>query len=440
MNKTTLIHSSVALGASMSSMNRKILGNVAWMVAFAAVTGSAYGQTQDTITNFTYDNLGNVKTVNRPLSRTTSYSYDGFNRMIQQNVTVGSATLVTRQSYDGLDQLATVTDPRNLVTSYTVDGLGNRSQLNSPDTQNSAYTVDESGNVLTVTDARGKTTTFQYDALNRVILAQYQSGTPSQFEYDGGPGGPSTETGNLTRIMDESGSTTFTHDVKGRVLTKTQVVSAGGGSAQFTMQYSYGSTGSAIGKLETITYPSGARVNYRYDAGGRVNSVTVNPSDGSGGTSTLAEVPLLTDIGYTPTGNAQSWRWGNLALPIYQRTYDLDGRLTSYPTDPAGTIRTVTYNAASLVTAYTHAGGQSPAAYDQTFTYDTADRLTSFTQVLATTTYTYDTNGNRTQQSGPSVTYTYDTTSNRLSSATFSTPKAYQYDVAGNRTADGLYT
>ena len=440
MNKNTPIHSSVALGASMSSMNRKILGNVAWMFAFAAVTGSAYGQTQDTITNFTYDNLGNVKTVNRPLSRTTSYSYDGFNRMIQQDVTVGSATLVTKQSYDGLDQLATVTDPRNLVTTYTVDGLDNRSQLSSPDTQNSAYTVDESGNVLTVTDARSKTTTFQYDALNRVILAQYQSGPPSQFEYDGGPGGPSTETGNLTRITDESGATTFTHDMKGRVLTKTQVVNAGGASAQFTMQYSYGSAGSAIGKLESITYPSGARVNYRYDASGRVNSVTVNPSDGSGGTSTLAEVPLLTDVAYTPTGDVQSWRWGNSSLPAYQRTYDLDGRLISYPADLLGTIRTVTYNAVSLPTAYTHAGGPNPAQYNQSFNYDTADRLISFTLGGVTTTYSYDANGNRIQQTNPNVTYSYSTTSNRVSSATLSAPRTYTYDMAGNRTGDGLYT
>lgn len=402
--------------------------------------GSACAQTQDTVTTFTYDNLGNVKTINRPLSRTTSYSYDAHNRTTQQNVTAGSATLVTSQSYDGLDQVATVTDPRNLVTTYTVDGLGNRSQLSSPDTQSSSYTVDEAGNVLSVIDARGKITTFQYDALNRIVRAQYQSGTPSQFEYDGGPGGPAVEIGNLTRITDESGSTTFTHDMKGRVLAKTQLVNAGGSSAQFMVQYSYGSAGSAIGKLESMTYPSGARVNYRYDASGRVNSVTVNPSNGTGATSTLTEVPLLTDISYTATGNVQSWHWGNSALPVYRRTYDLDGRLTSYPTDLLGTVRTVIYNAASLVTAYAHAGGPNPAQHDQSFSYDAADRLTSFTLGGVTTTYTYDANGNRTQQTGPNVTYTYSTTSNRLSSATFSVPRTYTYDAAGNRIGDGIFT
>ena len=426
------------INPSKSVMHRMSHVALACLIAFAG--NSAMAQAQDTVSTFSYDNLGNLKAVNRPLGRITSYGYDALNRMTQQNVSVGSTTLITRQSYDGLDQVSTVTDPRNLVTTYTVDGLGNQSQLVSPDTQGSTYTVDEAGNVLTVTDARGKTTRFQYDALNRVTQALYQSGTPSQFEYDGGPGGPASETGNLTRITDESGSTVFTHDMKGRVLTKTQIVSVGGLNTQFKLEYRYGNAGPAIGKLESIVYPSGAQVNYRYDTTGRVDRITVSQPNGTGGTGGAAEVPVLTDISYTPSGNVQSWRWGNPALPVYRRTYDLDGRLTSYPIDLLGTTRTVTYNPANLVTAYTHAGAANPVQYDQAFGYDTADRLISFTLGGVTTTYTYDANGNRVQQTGPNVTYTYSTTSNRLSSATFSVPRTYAYDAAGNRTSDGLFT
>lgn len=413
-------------------MNRSLLRAVVGIVALSV--GSVWAQTQDTVTTFTYDNMGNVTSVNRPLGRTTSYGYDALNRINQQNVTVGAGTLTTKQSYDGLNQISSVTDPRSLVTSYTIDGLGNRSQLTSPDTQGSNYTVDEAGNVLTSTDARGKITRFQYDALGRLLLASYQSGTPSQFEYDGGAGGPAAEIGNLTRITDESGSTTLTHDLKGRVLTKNQVVSAGGSSAQFTLQYTYGTLGPATGKLESMTYPSGARINYHYDDNGRISSVTLKQSD------SISEGPLLTDITYTPTGDVLSWHWGNVALPTYQRTYDLDGRLISYPVDLLGAVRTVSYNAAGLVTKYTHTGGSNPAQYDQAFDYDTADRLTSFTLSGTTTTYVYDANGNRIQQTGPNVAYTYSQNSNRLTSATFAIPRNYSYDAAGNRTGDGLYT
>lgn len=424
------------LGNSTNSIS-KYIRLTALSVALIS-SGASIAQTQDTVTTFTYDNMGNVKTVNAPLGRTVSYSYDALNRMTQEEKYVGSGALVTAQSYDGRNHVLSVTDPRNLVTAYTVDGLGNTSQLNSPDTQTSTHTVDEDGNVLTTTDARGKTTRFQYDGLGRLLQEQYQSGVPSQFEYDGGSSGPAAEIGNLTRVTDESGSTTFTHDARRRVLTKTQVVSAAGATAQLLIQYSYGTSGSSIGKLESITYPSGTKVNYHYDDGGRISSISLNPSSIGGGT--LSEVTLLTDVTYTPTGQISSWRWNSPVLSAYQRTYDLDGRLTSYPMDLLGTVRTVRYDAASRITAYTHSGGPSPAQYDQVFNYDTVDRLTSVTLAGVTTTYGYDANGNRTQQTGPNVIYSYDTTTNRLRSATFLTPRVYNYDAAGNRISDGLYT
>jgi len=410
--------------------------SIIFFLAFssALINSQAQDQAQDTIKKFTYDNNGNIKTIARPLNRSTSYSYDELDRRNQENIALGLNDLLTTLSYDGLDQVISVTDPRNLITSYAVDGFGNLSGLSSPDTRSSSYTTDEAGNVVTFTDARGKITQFKYDALNRLVQAQYQSGILSQYEYDGGPSGPVGEIGNLTKITDESGSTVFTHDLKGRALTRTQFVTAGGANVQLSMQYSYGSAGPEIGKLTSITYPSGTRVNYFYGGHGRVSSVTLNQS------ATSAEVSLLMEITYTPTGEVQSWKWGSGMLPMYQRTYDLDGRLTSYPIDLQGTIRTVGYNAAGMITSYSHSGGANPTQFNQAFTYDTADRLTSFTLGGVTTGYSYDANGNRTQQTGQTVTYSYNTTSNRLNSASFPTSQVYGYDAAGNRTSDSRNT
>ena len=52
----------------------KRMTRISLICLIALAVGSAFGQTQDTVTTFTYDILGNVKTINRPLSRTTSYS------------------------------------------------------------------------------------------------------------------------------------------------------------------------------------------------------------------------------------------------------------------------------------------------------------------------------------------------------------------------------
>lgn len=397
--------------------------------------GSATAQTQAGVVSFTYDELGNVATIMRPLARQSSFVYDKLGRRTQENTTISGTVLATKFTYDGQGQVLSVTDPRSLITTYVKDGLQNTTNLSSPDTQQTDFTVNEAGGVTTSADARGKSSKFEYDKLGRLISIEYQSGTSSQFEYDGGPGGPAAEIGNLTRITDESGSTAFTHDLKGKVLTKTQVVNVGGASQQFIVQYSYGRIGPEIGKIESITYPSGARVNYRYDSSGRINSVTLNKS-GAGGNS--SEVSLLTDIAYTPSGAVRSWRWGASQLPEYQRAYDLDGRITAYPIDISGVVRTVNYDEAGMISAYVHDGGSNSAQFNQIFTYDGADRLVSFMRNGVTTAYNYDANGNRTQQTSPPVTFSYSSTSNRLLSASFAVPKTYAYDNAGNRISDGV--
>jgi len=420
--------------------SKRSLPGFAWLGCMAALVSSGVlAQVQDTTTVFSYDNMGNVKVITRPLGRSTSYLYDTLNRVSQENVVIGANSVITKRTYDGIDQTVSVSDPRNLVTAYTLDGLGNRSQLSSPDTQDSTFSFDDDGRVLTATDARGKITHYEYDAIGRLTLAQYQTGAASRFEYDGGPGGPTTEIGNLTRISDESGSTVFSHDLNGRVLTKTQVVDAKGASTTFTIQYLYGTSGGATGKLEGIVYPSGSVVSFQYDQNGRVTSVKLSQADPNGTGGKLPDVSLLTDITYTSTGTIRTWKWGNSTVPIYQRTYDLDGRLTSYPVDLSGTTRTVTYNSANLITSYRHAGSSNPAQYDQTFDYDTADRLVSYTIGGVTTGFIYDINGNRTQQTGPNVSYIYATASNRLTSASFEIPRSYSYDTAGNRISDGIY-
>lgn len=198
-------------------------------------------------------------------------------------------------------------------------------------------------------------TSFTYDALNRVTNVAYSTDAASVFEYDGGVSGTPNDIGHLTKMIDESGQTTFSYDAMGRLQSKTQVTNAANGaSASLVMSYTYGTEAGASGKLTSVTYPSGNRVNYIYDANGGVRSLTINPSDLAGGTSS-STVPLLSDIQYTPFGSAISWNWGNNGAGqanVYTRTFDINGRMTSYPLgNPSGTglIRTVAYDAASRV-------------------------------------------------------------------------------------------
>ncbi|WP_328514826.1 RHS repeat-associated core domain-containing protein, partial [Ralstonia solanacearum] len=115
---------------------------------------------------------------------------------------------------------------------------------------------------------------------------------------------------------------------------------------------------------------------------------------------------------------------------------------------PNGLSRTVNYDAASRITAYTHAdtsgstGSSTATAANQTFGYDDQGRLISYLPASSSQSYSYDANGNRTGQTigGASYTQTVDSASNRQTASTGPTPATNSYDAAGNQTGDGSTT
>jgi RHS repeat-associated protein len=409
---------------------------------------SALAQTtQNTTYNYLYDNMGNRSQVTDALGNVTNLLYDPLLRvkqMVQPVPAMGVARPTSNFTYDGLDQPSTMIDPRNLTTTYTNDGLGNQSALASPDTGTSGRSFDTAGNLLTSTDARGKVTTFTYDALSRVTSIAYESGTPTVNEYDGGASGAPNAIGRLTKITDESGQTAYSYDQFGRILSKQQTSVSATGTVIRQVAYTYNSNGQMV----SMTYPSGNRVSYAYDAAGHVNQMTLNPSDGNGGTDTSTTTILLDQITYAPFGAAQSWTWGPSTATTpnaYSRTFDLDGRMATYQLgNPAlsvqGVIRTVGYDAASRITGYSHTGSATASAYDQTFGYDGLGRLTSFVNATGSQGYGYDASGNRTRLSIGSTNYTstISSTNNRLTATTGPLPaKINTIDNAGNLIFDG---
>lgn len=422
-----------------------LLGSVSGTIAAAQTA-------QNTTSSYLYDANGNLTQITDPLGHVTNMTFDGLNRMSQRQVAApvsGGTRPMIRYSYDGIDHVSSVTDPRNLVTSYTWDGLDNQSALLSPDTGTARMSFDEAGNLKTRIDARGTATSYSYDVLNRLTAATYASGVATAFEYDGGASPVPSAIGKLTRISDESGQTIYTYDALGRLATAVQSVSAGGATQSYSVAYGYGSDGSINGRRTSITYPSGNRIGYTYDAAGRIASISLNPGRADGTTDTATTIALLANIQYAPFGGVSGWTWGNstnAAPNTVARTYDLDGRVTGYPIGN-GIQRTVNYDATSRVTAMTHAGSgggvSDPTALNQSFSYDNLDRLTAFTAANTSQVFQYDASGNRTQASFGASVYnsSVSTSSNRLTAAGGPLPaKNYAYDAAGNITSDGTAT
>ena len=373
------------------------------------------------VTEYGYDNQGNVTSVKDPLNHITGNQYDALNRLKQ--VTDPTGTGVTLYGYNGLDALTSVSDPRALVTSYTVDGLGNLNQQVSPDTGTTVNTYDSAGNLATQTDAKNQITNYAYDSLNRVTLITFHDGSKQTHAYDQGTNG----LGRLSSIEERNASnqvttlTQYGYDQKGRVTSDTRTING----IVYAIAYAYDSSG----RLSEITYPSGRTATYGFDSLGRVNQVST--------TKDAQQQIVVQNVQYHPFGGVKSFTLGN--GQVYSRSIDTDGRIASYTLGAAN--YTISFDLASRITGIAEVGNPSNA---NTYGYDVLNRLTSAILPSSTLGYGYDATGNRqTKTVGAATdTYTIGSTSNRISSITPSSGpvRNFVFDANGSSTNDGLNT
>jgi RHS repeat-associated protein len=360
----------------------------------------AKGQT----TAYQYDAQGNLLTRIDPLNHAITYTYDALNR---RQSFVDPLHNKTNYTYNANDDLTAIVDPRGLATVYAWDGLDDQTGVTSPDTGAAIRTFDAAGNLLTSTDARGKVATYTYDALNRPLKFTGTGDETISYTYDTGAYG----IGHLSKVVEPAGTTSFTYNQFGQVLSKTQVT----GAVTLTVTYTY----DAVGRLSTLKYPSGKVITYGYDACGRVSAL----STGAG------------SIAYFPFGPAKSWTEANGAT--YTRTFDKDARIVGIAEGSTTNVQSLTYDNASRITGLTETGLSG-----KTYGYDSDDRLIGFVNGTTTTSYTYDADSNRnsTITFAGTTAYHYPTTSNRLASLSGLTTRTESYDASGNQIGDGTIT
>jgi len=350
-----------------------------------------------------YDKNDNLVSVTDPILRKTTINYDALNRLI---TSTDPNLNKTQYAYNVNDNLTQITDANGLATTYDVSNLGDVTKLTSPDTGTTNNTYDAVGNLLSSKDARGNLTQYHYDLINRVTEIDYADNTKANFSYDVG----SNSIGRLSKATDVTGSTAWTYDNHGRVTSKTQLI----GTVSLLTKYSY----DTVGRLSTITYPSNKTLTLSYDK----NYLT---------TINQGTLPLLSAIKYTAFGVVQGWKWGNNIN--YQRSFDSDGRISSYPL--GNNTVTLNYDDAGQITNYS-----SPSAeLSQQFIYDALGRLTDV-NATEKQSLNYDEIGNRIalKKGSKTFNYSYELGNNHLSKVSNKADGTYNYDATGNTLKDGV--
>ncbi|MBD1371037.1 RHS repeat protein [Hazenella sp. IB182357] len=344
------------------------------------------------------------------------------------------------------------------LTTYAYDAKGNNVLKTTDEMGNTGQsTFDEVGNELTSTDAKGNTKTSTYDQNDQLIGIQLP-GADVKVNYIHDKNGNINE----KRVTSQNGSTTlsttkFTFDAADQLLAEIDALNhttnytydADGNQTKITQadqstieygydaadrkteekhngvtryQYTYDANGNEIGVQDAVLNQAKTRV---FDKSNRVTSMTT-----SGGTMTWSydANDNLTSQNITNGSGAYTHSYGYNNVDHNNIVTDPTGKVTRLDYDENGNIRTLTYGNGSGVT----------------FIYDANDRITQLTigksdgTVIASYTYSYDENDNRTSvtdQTGKTIRYTYDEQNQLLSETDPFTANtmSYTYDALGNR-------
>ena len=328
------------------------------------------------------DSIGRRSSQQDQAGNVTRFGYDAIGRLISVTNAFG---FVTTYTYDELGRQISQNDSNNHTTTFEYDSMGRRVKRTLPAGQIETYSYDLSGNLTNETDFDGYTTTYQYDLLNRLLakVPDPRRGESSvTFGYN--------VLGLRTNMIDASGSTAYSYDIRNRVVQKTK--SWVGQSSRVALNYGY----DANGDLTNIASsdPNGVNVAYGYDALNRLAAV----NDARTGLSSYT---------YDTVGNLQGYTYPNFVHTEYQ--YDALNRLTNIASDQLGTaIANYAYAVGptgirtnAMEQLFASALNAQAKTINRVYTYDSIYRLTGETI-------------NGTPSSG-SANYNYDPVGNRLS-------------------------
>ena len=232
-----------------------------------------------------YDALGNlVSETDETLGGTTRYEYaPGGTDPI---AIIGANGAVTEIEYDAFDRPVRIVSPMNREGLLTYNGRGQLVSSQAPDGQTATFGFDVFGNVVSLTRSAGgdaRTSLLSYHATGLPAVSTNALGDQTSLTFDSMsrlkavilPGARVVEydyvdNRSLANLTVPSGAQfAFEYDPAARLVAEIFPAVAGGGTNSRTL------TRDAGGRLIAITRADGNRIDFVYDAGGALSTMSV---------------------------------------------------------------------------------------------------------------------------------------------------------------------
>jgi RHS repeat-associated protein len=322
------------------------------------------------ITNFNYDNLGNLLSVTDPNGNETAVTYDNRSRPITWVNGEGETTIARYDDHlgDGKDLDATYPNFAAALSGLTITtwyGDGSAVAITDPTGANSLRITDGFGRVRRVVDANGHATTYDYDGITSLATAGIITTTTSAI------GQKHTDAKNglgwLISSQDAGFvATTCSYDGNGnRIAVKD--------SNGFQRNFAFDNRN----RLVKATDPRGDQVQNGYDTAGNL----VWAADGFNVKSSYSYDPRNRRVKEKNRVNAETILDYDLRNNLLAIT-DAEGGVTSYVFNAANELRSETFPGATggtVIYQYDNAGRLWKRTDQRgiivTFEYDDANRI-----------------------------------------------------------------
>jgi large repetitive protein len=382
-------------------------------------------------TLYTYTAFGELRTqqdleANNSIRRTVTNTYNNRGLLTGQTEAGGTLSRTTGTIYDAFGRATTLTDARGNTVTVEYDRLGRTvtQTANNVSGRNERVSMayDAFSRVVSQTDALGRVTSYTHSDSARsitVLTAEGVSATTTQNRF----GQVFTVKQTLPDGTIATSTTTYNKD--GQVLTVTDPLNRISSSE-------YDARGLTVATVDG----SDRRVEYSYDAAGRVLSRIEDPS-GLALVTTMTYDALGRQISVVDASGRQT-----------SMTYDRKGNLTKTIADPNGLMLLTTYTWDRDGRQLTMIQGAGTAAATKvTYTYDAFGRRRTETvspgALNLITTYTYDASDNvasKTDASGRVTRFSYDAADRlRFSVDGEGSVTEIAYDAAGRATMTRTY-